>query len=150
MTNVARPKIIICETGLRWSAAWRRCDVASSRLVTVNTLSECRKLLDEAPASVVVVEFSAMTSGDVLQWLAERTFGRCESAVILVGDAAIEPRRWRLMECGALLVVANERQLPEACRAARRHLQRWKTPELGFRERIWESLPWGGDELNSL
>ncbi len=148
MMNAARPRIIIYETGLRWSAAWRRCDAAPSRLVTVNSLAECRKLLDAAPASVVVAEFSAMTGEDVLPWLAKRMFGRCESALIIVGGATIEPWRWRLMEFGALLVVTSERQLPEGCRAARRQLQRWTTPELGFRERIWESLPWRGDKLD--
>lgn len=145
--SAARPKVILWEADLRWNAAWRRCVGAPSRLVAVKSPAEIRKALAEAPASVVVVEFSAVPRDALLEWLAERTFGQCDWAVMLVGGAELEPWRWRLMELGAMLVVTSERDLPAACDAARRHLQRWKPPELGLRERIWESLPWG-DESN--
>jgi hypothetical protein len=134
---MSRPVVILCESTPRWAAAWRRCD-DTSRLRSVPSLAGARDQLVAAPASVLAIDANHVASEALIEALAWST----RPFAIVLGDAALEVHRWTLMECGAALVVTNERQLPPACRAARRHLERWRAPELTFRERVWESLPW--------
>lgn len=136
-----RPVVVVCEDGVRWSAAWRRSDDVSA-LVTVQSPMELRRRMEEAPASVAVVELSLRSAPAWIDWFADRACGAEKSFVVVVGDADLRTIRWQLMELGALAVVTTERQLPPVCRAALRHLGRWRPREMSYREQVWESLPW--------
>lgn len=146
--NCGTPKVLLCVADLRWEAAWRRADT-SAPIARVATLVECLEHWSVAPASVAVIEFAAFPPLELLGFLAGRPRLRDRGLVILVGGAALDDLRFDLMECGADLVVSSERQLPEVCRCARRHLKRWKPPEWTVRERVWSMLPWSAEHRST-
>jgi hypothetical protein len=136
-----RPRILLCAGDPRWESAWRRADAAAP-IIRAASLDSCRTFRAVAPASVVVLELPHVSPAEVLAWLAERPRWRDDGMTILLGDASLEPARFQLLECGADLVVTNERQVPEAAKCARRHLAHWDESQLTFRERVWAKLPW--------
>ncbi len=138
---MSRAPIIIVEAELRWQAAWRRQD-PSAWIAHAPSLSAGDSLLHSGKASVLVVEATLEALPDVVDWLLEIRRRRLSVFVIAVANAALEERRWELMECGADWVVTSERRLSPAVDAARRFLANTQPIETTFRERIWDSLPW--------
>ncbi|MDZ4782019.1 MAG: hypothetical protein SGJ19_17360 [Planctomycetia bacterium] len=139
----SRPVILICESGLRWTAAWRRGDAqVKARLETVNSLAACEERLRSAPASFLVLEASLGGMPVLLEWLTLQFIERQELAVAIVGDTSLNEWRYGLMERDAILVATSERQLPAVCTAAQRHVSSWQPRELSMRERTLNSLPW--------
>jgi hexokinase len=144
----SRPAIIICEKGFRWTAAWRRCNVAgSTHVVTVDSLSAVDERFQLAAGSFVVAEGDEAGMPDLLEWLTRQLTDHREIAVAVVGGSGLRMCRYELMERGALLVATSERQLPAVCAAAQRHASRWRPRALALRERIRDRLPWGDVHL---
>jgi hypothetical protein len=100
-------------------------------------------MLDQFPASFVVVELSAGQVQPLLarlaRWeqeyplarlavVAERRLGECESLI---------------REAGAVWYATSPRELGPMAAMAWRHLEQAPEPELGIVERIWSRLPWG-------
>jgi len=137
----SRPRIILCESGVRWAAAWRRCASAPT-VDAVSALSACETLMNAAPQSFVLLEVDQSRMPQCMEWITRCKLEHPSVAIAVVGDNQIEAWRAVFLERGALLVVTSERRLNSACAAARRHLARWEPPELGLRERVWAGLPW--------
>lgn len=138
----ARPSIVMLAASPKWEAAWRRTD-ASAPIVNVSTLEDCRRELAASPDSIFAIDCAACAGEELAALLANRRSADLGGLAIVVGDASLESLRWSLMECGADWVVTSERQLPVMASLVRRHLARWSPRDLGLRERIWLTLPWG-------
>jgi len=140
--STVRPTIVMLASGPRWEAAWRRSEAAAP-IRNVATLDDCRRRLAASPDSIIVLDASACPPDELVAFLATGRLSDRRGLVVIVGDAALEAHRWQLMECGADWVVTSERQLPEVALLVRGRLARWSPCDLGWRERIWLTLPWG-------
>lgn len=135
--------VIVCESGERWSAAWRRYHTDAT-IATVHSVADLQTRLATASDKIAVVEMGSPRLGAWVDWLARRLSMEGDPLVIAVGDAHLTPIRWRLRELGAFAVATNERQLPPICRAVCHHLNSIPGAERSLRDQVWSSLPWRG------
>lgn len=148
-------RLIVCERSGRWASALRRtAGEPAFAIRETRNWDDAWTELEAAPASLVVRELAPpqldrfdrleRLADDCLQTARERP--RCR--LVFVGDVAGRPDasgevERLLREWGAVLIVRTERELDRVVRIARRHLGSGPVAERGWRESLFDRLPWG-------
>lgn len=135
---------IVCERTGRWAAGLRReLAAAECRIHEARTLSECRAMVAEHPASFLVIELSRTSAGAVLEHVSSCQRQYPAGRVAVVADRSLRAYEWLIREAGAVHFVTSPRELGPLAGIIRRHLAQVPEPRRSITERIWSSLPWG-------
>lgn len=101
------------------------------------------RLLDEAPASMLVLETTAENLAAALHLLSELpNFWPAARAVVAV-DEQTSRYRTTLREAGAIHIVQTLVDLDAVAEMTLKHFERMKPADRTWRDEIWEMLPWG-------
>ena len=136
-------RIVVCESDSSWAVALRR--EAGSLPVSIHetrSLEECRRLLDEHPASFLVVQLTRAGLEELLGFLARTTRDYPRARVAVVAGRELAAAEWLVREAGAVHFVASPRQLTGLVRTAHRHCEAVPRPRLSLAEEVWAGLPW--------
>jgi hypothetical protein len=138
--------LIVCERTGQWAAALRReLADAGLRLWETRSLADAWDALAATPAAFLVLELLPGTAGPLwarMAWLAH-DFPRARAAVLAPRRLAAHEDLAR--EAGAVYFACSPRRLAPLARMIVRHLASLPPPEQTLLERIWASLPWGGN-----
>lgn len=144
--EAAPARLIALERTGAWAVALRR-ELPGSGVPVCETRSvpECWEMLQRHPASFVVAELTRSGAPALLHaiaWL-ERDFPLARVAV--VAERSLAAWEWPAREAGAVHFTVSPRQLRPLADLAIRHLEDAPKPQRSVVERIWASLPWGGE-----
>ena len=146
--------LIVCENRDRLTLTLRmalqRRGVEPAELTGRNTWLRQRsgvaaipRLLDAAPASMVVLETTAETLAGVLSLLSQIPETWPAARAVVAVDEQTTNYRTTIREAGAIHVVRSLSDLDEVAEMTLKHFERLKSPENSWRDEIWETLPWG-------
>ena len=112
------------------------------RLTQTRTLAQCRRALEEFPASFLVVEATIGATQALLEWLVgvDRKFPA--AAVWLVSNSNSNDWQWVLHEAGGLGLSTSMREAETIVEVALRHLDRIPETPMSITDRVWAELPW--------
>ncbi len=136
-------RLIVCEGSGRWAVAMRReSGELGLPICETRNFDECWRMLDEAPASFVIIEVSAADLAESLRRIGRlaREFPLARAAG--VADRSLGELEWPLREAGAVHFVCSPRQLGPLVPLVRRHIQRAPDPPSTVVQRIRAGLPW--------
>jgi hypothetical protein len=134
--------LIYCERTGAWAAAMRREEsIFALAQRQTRSIAECRETLIEFPASLVVLELTAVNLEKGLQWLAQlpQEFPCARSTV--VAERGLEPHEWIAREFGSLAFTTSPRELAPLAKLIRRYFASLPGPQLTWKEQIWAQLP---------
>jgi hypothetical protein len=114
------------------------------RVWETRTLADCWSELAESPASFVVIELGR-NAGDVLRHLVRQDREMPAVRAAVVADRSMADYEELMREAGAVHFVCSPRRMGPLARLACHHLAQVPPPQQSFTERIWASLPWGGN-----
>jgi hypothetical protein len=136
-------KVIVCEPGSSWAVAMRR-EMGSLpvRIHETRSLEECRQLLDEFPASFLVVQLTRAGLEGLLGLLAHLARDYPWARLAVVAGRELAAAEWLVREAGAVHFAASPRQLAGLVRSAHRHCEAVPGPRLSLAEEVWAGLPW--------
>jgi hypothetical protein len=136
-------KFIVCEPGSSWAVGLRReAGTWPIRIHETRSLDECRRLLDEHPASFLVIQLTRAGLEELLGFLARIGRDYPWARLAVVAGRELAAAEWLLREAGAVHFVTSPRQLAGLIRTARRHCEAIPRPRLSPVEEIWAALPW--------
>ncbi|MGA2065285.1 MAG: hypothetical protein ABSG86_09955 [Thermoguttaceae bacterium] len=139
-------RLIVCERSGQWAAALRReLADAGLRVWETRSLADAWEALAATPAAFLVLELLGANAEPLLgrmAWLG-RDFPRSRAAVVASRRLAAYESLAR--EAGAVHFACSLRHLAPLARMIVRHLAELPPPQQTLLERIWASLPWGGD-----
>ena len=135
-------RVIVCEKTGRWATALRRVLRGPRPCVTeTRSLAGCWRELDQAPTSLVALEFAPEHRETILRRLLDlRSRYRWAQAIVLA-ERGFEPFQWALREAGAVDVLFSPRSLAATARLIQRHVHCVPPAEIDFREAVWCRLP---------
>jgi hypothetical protein len=140
---MALARLIVCEKTGRWAVALRR-ELAPHgvRAYETRSLAECRRELEQHPASLVALELTGGNAAQLGEWIERisREFPGARLVVLGSGEARVF-ETW-VREAGAVGAAFSSRRLGAIARLARRHLAMAPQEELGFRGQVQRRLPW--------
>ena len=161
--------LIVCERKNRLTSALRRvlrglglreAELNGRRawLRQRATLVESERLLEEAPASLLLIEVCVANLAESLDWLVrcQRDRPAARTAVLLAGEipaerhwpaqsASVAARtdvEWALREAGASSIIGSMSQLLPIAELALRHRAQSPEPATAWFDSIWARLPW--------
>ena len=133
--------LIVCERSGSWAVGLRRhLGRCEAPLRETRTLDECRKLLEQSPAAVAILELTAQNFEPLAALLLE--IERLPALAVVVGARELAPYGWLLRDAGARHTLFSPRRLGEAVRLAQSHLQQQGNGEQTMRGQVWAQLPW--------
>ncbi len=136
-------KFIVCEPGLSWAVGLRReAGTWPIRIHETRSLEQCRQLLDEHPASFLVIQLTRAGLEGLLGFLARIRGDYPWARLAVVSGRELAAAERLLREAGAVHFLTSPRQLAGLIRTARRHLEAVPQPQLSPAEEIWAALPW--------
>jgi hypothetical protein len=140
---MALARFVVCEKSGRWAVALRR-ELAgrSVRVYESRSLPECRRELEESPASLVALEVSAANTVLLSDWIDRASREFPGARFVVVGDRDAEAWEWRLREAGAIAAAFSPRRLAPIVRLVRRHLAAVPSEELSFEDAVQRRMPW--------
>jgi hypothetical protein len=146
--------IIVCESSGHWAAALRRELPRGMSLVETRSLQEFWERLEESPAAIVALEFTADKREPVLATLMR--IGRMFPNVVPLVFAERRLAGWEdaVREAGAIHFVVSPRRLEEVGEMFRRRMinvtqhaaMAAEDETLSIEQRIFATLPWGRSE----
>ena len=107
------------------------------------TLEDCWRLLDESPASLLILELTKANAGALLERLVDLTDHRPSARAVICGERHLRQYEWIFREAGAVEALFSPRRIDRAASLVERHLSLAPQEELTFRESVWRRLPWG-------
>ncbi len=137
------PRLIICEHTGRWAVALRReLGHAQACLLETRHVADCWHELARAPASLLVLELTASSTGELTQRIAQLEPDFPLARVAVVAHRSLAEYEWLIREAGAAYFTCSPRRLGLLARLASRHLDRAPVPRQTVAQRIWAGLPW--------
>jgi hypothetical protein len=135
-------RVIVCEKTGRWAFALRRAlRGPQPRVTETRSLAGCWRELDQAPASLVAVEFSPESSEAILRRLLDlRSRYRWARAIVLA-ERGLEPFEWILREAGAVHVQFSPRSMIATARLIQRFTHSVPSADIGLHEAVRRRLP---------
>jgi hypothetical protein len=139
-------KLLVYEKSGFWATAVQR-ELGDSgvRVWETRTLDDCEDLLNESPASFLVIELRKEKIREILDRI---TFWQDAFPLFrfsVVADRELIDYRWLMQEAGAAIFICSPRKAADLVATACRHLAQVPPATQSFSERIWASLPWGRD-----
>ncbi len=141
MKDVA--ELIVCERDGRWAVRLgRQIDGRRIRIRQTRSLGASREALELARSSLMVVELTADSATEVIDWVSGvwRSFSR--AVVFIVAERELAEYRDLAIEAGAAAMVTSPRELSEVAPMINAHLGRVVTAPVSTADRITRSLPW--------
>ena len=139
-------KLIVCERSNYWTVALRWALRGTSiRVHDTHTGGAARRLLDDAPASVLMLELQDAFSDEFVTELPQ--FGSRYPLACLVAVGRDPRPLWLARQLGAAHTVDSIRDLTPTIRLVRRHLEMAEDRPASFRERVWDSIPWDNNDI---
>lgn len=136
-------RLLVCERDGYWATALRLAGPPISlRIYELRNLIDCRRELEQSPASLVVVEATRTSIEGVWYLLQETQRSYPQARIVVVGGADVTTWHDLLREAGAVLVVDSPRRLDRVLRLAQRHTERLPRAEMSLRDQVWSRLPW--------
>ena len=135
--------LVYCERTGAWAAALRR-HLGSAPVAQRQTrsLTECREVLAEFPASLIVLEVTSANLEQALEFLAELPRQFPHAASIAVLQRGLESHQWTIREFGSLAVTNSPRELHRLAPLIRRYFAALPKPAQSWEDQIWSQLPW--------
>lgn len=100
------------------------------------------RLRGAAGRGFVVVELTAQSCEEVLQWLVTRQHALARTPLALVGPSEMDAYAPLLAELGALGFAGSPRRLRPLVAAALAHARRQPAEPASPLEELWQTLPW--------
>ena len=107
------------------------------------TLEDCWRLLDDSPASLLILELTKSNAGALLERLVDLTDHWLAARAVICGERHLRQYEWIFREAGAVEALFSPRRIDQAASLVERHLSLAPQEELTFRESISRRLPWG-------
>lgn len=136
-------RFLICEASDRWTVAlrWGLAGNQPQLRVTRN-LDDCWQTLQESPASFVAIEVNESNLELIVRRLQELRSSFPQARAAVMCDRSLAWSQWLVREAGAVHVAVSTRDMTTVIRLADRHLAGVRRPEVGFRQSVWDRLPW--------
>ncbi len=135
--------LLVCESSNRWTVALRwGLGSDPARLTVTHDWNDCWMRLEDAPASFLALELNEVnleSSVGRLQDVA-RKFPQARASVMC--DRSLAACQWVMREAGAVHVAVSARDIAALIRLAQRHFEAVRQPEVGYRQGVWDRLPW--------
>ncbi len=140
---MAFARFLICEASNRWTVAlrWGLAGDQPRPLVARN-LDDCWQTLKKSPASFVALEVNESNLESIVQRLQELRSRFPQARAAVMCDRSLGWSQWLVREAGAVHVAVSTRDMATVIRLADRHLAGIRRPEVGFRQSVWDRLPW--------
>jgi hypothetical protein len=136
-------RLVVCERTGGWALALRReLAEAGIRVWETRSLSDCGFLLEESPASFVVVELGEATIEELLRFLQHWQVDYPLFRFAIVADRSLMSYEWFMRETGATHFLCSLRKMGSLADTVCRHLAQVPQSPQSLTERIWANLPW--------
>ena len=113
------------------------------RVYETRTLEDCWRLLDDSPASLLILELTMSNAQALIERLVDLTDHYPAARAIVCGQRRLRPYEWVVREAGAVEALFSPRRIERAARLVERHMASAPQQDLTFRESVWRRLPWG-------
>jgi hypothetical protein len=146
MQSKTKPaRLVVCERSGDWAVALRR-ELAGVgiRVWETRSLADCAVLLEESPASFLVLELSEIKIEEILNFILNSQAQYPQFRFAIVAQRNLARYRWLMLEAGAAEFVSSVRKVGALAQTACRHLAQVPPLPQSLTERIWANLPWGG------
>jgi hypothetical protein len=140
---MAMARLVVCEKTSRWAVALRR-ELASQsvRVYESRSLTDCRRELEQSPASVIALEITPGNAASAGEWIERVSREFPKARFLVLGASEVRLWEWWMREAGAIAAAFSPRELAPIVKMARRHLAAAPEEELSFREQVRRRMPW--------
>ena len=137
-------RLIIAERNGQWAPLLRAAlGEGGPRLHESGTIEAAWRMLDEFPASFLIVELTHRNASALVDRVFPLARTHPRARVALLADRAMAGYAGLMLEAGAVAFACNPRRLAPLAEVARRHLATVPPePPAAPVERIWAELPW--------
>lgn len=139
----ASARLIVCERSGRWGSRLRRELADEGRWIgPARSLSQLRDLLNQHPASLVVLELTRDNLQPASRAIAQLHDDFPRAGLIVVTRRPLSGCQWSWREAGAAHVVTDALKVGEIGRIWKSHCRRFPPVEQTHAQRIRDRLPW--------
>ena len=146
---VAKLLVITLEKGRKWST-WLRSELTSEKslakldidLVSCVAFSDCVELLNTSNASLVVLEATEKNQNETVDFMMSATVDYPNARLVVVADRSLVEWQLSWRAAGAIFVAFGYDQLVQLASMAKRYAQHVPEPQVEYRQRISNQIPW--------